>query len=352
MSADASHSHDGGTAPPLSAARYSLWLSASLVAVLASLLAGLSFGESDVTLRALFSGGHVDPHLQLAMQLRLPRVLLAALVGGALALCGAALQALVRNPLADPYILGVSGGAALGGALWQAIGFSSALSWQLGPFAAFAGAGLAALLVFRLASRGERLYSLSLLLTGVMINVFCSAAIMLIKTIVRPEKAQALLMWLMGSLAFESLELRHVGIVALIVLVGSAPLLLHARQLNAMLLGDDQAQSLGVAVRRVRIVVFAASSMLVGAAVSLTGMIGFIGLVVPHIMRLLCGPDHRLLFPVSALVGATFLVLCDLAVRLIFRFLGHDFPVGVMTALIGGPLFVYLLRRHEPRVLV
>lgn len=283
---------------------------------------------------------------------RLPRVVLAAVVGAALAMVGVAFQALLRNPLADPYVMGVSGGAAVGGALATAFGAANAAIIGLVPLSAFVGAAAATLLVYRLAIVRQRLFTLNLLLIGVMLNLFCSALIMLIKTVLRPEKTQAMLMWLMGSLAFEDISWEQIGMVTLLVGAGSVLLMRDSPALNRLLLGDDVAQTLGVAARVVRRRVFFAASLIVGGAVSLTGMIGFVGFVVPHMVRLVIGPDHRLLLPVSAMAGAVFLAVTDLLVRLLVNATHHEFPVGVLTALVGGPLFVYLLRRHRKETLI
>lgn len=279
---------------------------------------------------------------------RLPRALLGALVGGALAAAGAALQALLRNPLAEPHVIGVSGGAALGGVLALVVGGSSGARqiWAL-PLGAFLGALGTMALIYRLGTVRGRVEPYTLLLAGVVCNGFTGALIMFVNALADLFQAHGILFWLMGSLATQSywLVLAIAGYMSL----GVAWLLSQARHFNALSLGEEGAAQLGVDVARTRRAAFVASSMLIGAAVSVSGMIGFVGLIVPHVARLLLGADHRLLLPASVLLGASFLVTADTVARTAFGVV--EIPVGVVTALCGGPFFIYLLRREGGRSL-
>lgn len=324
-------------------------LGALALLTLVAMVAGALLGAEAIDLHAaLASPASIDARILFG--LRLPRLVLAMIAGAGLSAAGAAYQGLLRNPLADPFVLGVSGGAALGGSLALAagslLGFAGAASAAGGSLvtvAAFAGAAGATLLAFTAGFRNGRLDPTRSLLAGVVFNSFAAALITLIKTAVSPEDAQALLFWLTGSLGYESWST--------LAAAGSATALttfVLARQghaLNLLTLGDDSATTLGVDVARVRLVVFLAASLAVAIAVSLTGMVAFVGLIVPHLIRLGLGPDQRLLIPASALGGAAFLLLADLGARLLFVPLGTELPVGALTALAGGPFFLMLLRR-------
>ncbi len=272
---------------------------------------------------------------------RLPRTLLAALVGLALASAGGTFQALLRNPLADPFILGVSGGAALGSVL--GIGF--ALPFEIVSVAAFAGAVVAMLSIYAISGARGRRDSTSLLLTGVIFNAFCFALILFVNAVVTMEQAYQILFLLIGNL--EIIDICSVAVVGIFVLAGFAVLCLLSGRMNLISQGDDEARSLGVDVARVRAAIFFAASLMVGAAVAASGLIGFVGLFVPHAVRLLFGADHRLLIPASGLLGAAFLVLADAGARTLLMHSGYatQLPVGVITALIGAPVFMVLLRR-------
>jgi len=310
-----------------------------------SVLLAISVGSEPVSLARVFS----EPNSldrTLVVSARLPRVLLAALAGGGLSVVGAAFQALLRNPLADPYILGVSGGAAFGATLAIALGLTAVttLGVSLLPFAAFAGGLASTALVYFIARRGGPTSGTSILLAGVIVNALASALITLLKTLVSASRAQELLFWLTGFLDVPTpLSL---AVVATYVLAGSAVLIRDAGRLNLLALGEASATHLGVDLPRLERRVFLACSAVVGAIVSVTGLIGFVGLCVPHLLRRLNGPDHRALLPLSFVVGAGALVLCDAAARVSFRLLGTEPPVGAVTALIGGPIFLLLLARR------
>jgi iron complex transport system permease protein len=332
--------------------RLPLALGAGVVALAASCAAALLLGPQPISLSAAFAG--VEPDSAILFGLRMPRVLLGALVGAGLATAGVALQALLRNPLAEPFVLGVSGGAALGGtaalAASAVIGpatflgglASSGTSVALG---ASAGAAASTALVFALGRIGGKLVPEAALLVGVIFNAFAAGVITVVKVMVPPEDAARLLYWLMGAIGYADPGTLAAGAVLLGVAV--AVLVALSAQLNLLSLGDDEAASLGVEVGRARGAVFLAASLATGAAVALAGLVGFVGLIVPHLLRRLFGPDHRVLLPASALFGAAFLVLADAAARLAFLPLGSEPPVGALTALLGGPLFLWLLRRTE-----
>ncbi len=344
--------------PRLSPSRAALVLGGlGAVLLLASLL-GLAFGESALDLGPALLDPASRERLVLA-QLRLPRIVLAAIVGGALAVAGCALQALLRNPLADPFVLGVSGGAALGATLVLALGGGAAAGWLEehfpGPvggilarspatFAALVGAQVATAVVYLAGRFGARLSTYGALLAGVVFNSLASAAITFIKALSPPERLSDLLYWLAGALEYP--EWSTVAGVAAFECLGVGMVLYLAADLNLLSLGDEGAASLGVDVERARRLLFLATSLCVAAAVSVTGLVGFVGLIVPHVLRLWLGPDQRLLIPASAVGGALFLVLADLLARVLFRPLGTATPVGVLTAMIGGPVFLWLLRRE------
>jgi iron complex transport system permease protein len=275
---------------------------------------------------------------------RLPRLLLAFLVGASLAAVGVALQALLRNPLADPYILGISSGAALGAALALQFG----LAWAIGGFTAvqlcaflFAAATIGA--IYRIAVADGRIPVQTLLLAGVIINAILSALILFITSLSDSTSAFRLFFWLMGSLA--TLGYDGLGALAAIVLVGIGVLCAQGRNLNLLSLGEEPAQGLGLDVERVKRVIFVTTALLTGAAVAVSGLIGFVGMIIPHAVRMVLGPDHRLLLPASALVGGTFLAAADTVARSLWA--PTELPVGVITALCGGPFFIYLLVSHR-----
>ncbi len=332
-------------APHLTPARFARVLLVLAGVLAAALLGSALIGAEHIDLgAALADAGSVDRVI--LAHIRLPRACLAVVVGAALAAAGTVLQALLRNPLADPHMLGVSGGAALGAALQLVFGAGGgALPAVLVPVGAFAGALATMLAVYRLGSVHGRLQPYMFLLAGVVCNAVAGALIMTLNALADFFQAHGILFWLLGSLQTQSWGL--VAASALYVAVGLAWLLRHTRALNVLSLGEEGATQLGVDVARVRRGVFVVSSLLVGAAVSVSGMIGFVGLIVPHVTRLLIGPDYRLLLPASAIMGAIFLLLADSAARSLLG--ANEIPVGVVTALCGGPFFLYLLRREGGR---
>jgi iron complex transport system permease protein len=311
---------------------------------------GLAVGPAALSpaevLRALAGGG--DPAAaDIVLRVRLPRVVMAGLVGASLALAGVLFQALLRNPLADPYILGVSGGAALGGIAVLALGAGLGLGYAAVPPAAFAGAILTVLFLLAVAGPAGRLSPTTLLLVGVVFNAFASAGIVFLASTAGLTDGARIFLWLIGNLAGARFDLA--GWVAAFLVAGLAAALPRARGLDLLALGEEPAAQLGVDVERLKRLLLLATSLMVGAAVAVSGLIGFVGLIIPHALRLVVGPDHRLLVPASALGGAAFLVLCDTAARSVLP--GRELPVGAVTALLGGPLFLWLLRRHQHRVL-
>ncbi len=277
---------------------------------------------------------------------RLPRTALAVLVGAALAVSGLAFQSILANPLADPYVIGVAGGAAIGGTIAILVPGVAAQGSLAVSGGAFVTGLLSILLTWRLSlDRTGRMRAYEVLLVGVVFNAFASAVIMYLKAVVRAEKAQEMLLWLMGTL---SSDVRSPGALlgtAALVAIGSAVLWRIAPALNALALGDEDAARLGVNPAAVTRIVFVAGSLLVAASVAVAGLIGFVGLIVPHAVRALAGPDHRIAVPGSLLVGAAFLVAADLCTRLLFPVFGTEAPIGVLTALVGAPAFVWLLKR-------
>lgn len=324
-------------------------VAALLVALLAAtILAAVSLGAEPIDLgRALRDPESLDATILFAA--RLPRVALACLAGGALAVVGVVFQALLRNPLADPYVLGVSGGAAAGATLAIIAGASalSVLGAALVPAAALAGGLAATVLVYAIARAGGEVSGTTIVLAGVIVNAIAASVITFIKTLVTAAKAQELLFWLMGFLDVPSTP----QLVACTVWVGVGVGLIvrDSGKLNLLALGREPAEHVGVDVPRLERRMFFAASAITGAIVSLTGLIGFVGLVVPHAVRRLFGPDHRVVVPASLLLGATTLVACDLVTRALFRWLETEPPVGAVTALIGGPLFLVILYRSRHR---
>lgn len=316
------------------------------VALGGSIVLALVLGAQHIDFARALSGsteGNADAVL--LFEVRLPRVLLGALSGVALGAVGAALQALLRNPLADPYVLGTSGGAALGATIAIAAGLPATLAALTLPLWAFLGAIGATLLVWMIARRGASASPTGIILAGIVINAFASAAITFVKVLVSSTQAQELLFWLVGSIGYERrgtllilLVYVSIGVIALTALSG---------RMNLLSLGDDAAATLGVRVKRVRWMIFGAAALLVGGVTSLCGLIGFVGLVVPHAARLTLGPDQRLVVPTSALFGGAFLVLADLGSRLLFDAFGTEPPVGAITALIGCPVFLVMLLRSR-----
>ena len=316
----------------------------ALAAVLAlCLAAGLLFGAGRVELADVLGGAAADgsPGRAILLDVRLPRVLLAAVLGGALTVAGVVFQALLRNPLADPYVLGVSGGASIGGVLALMAGLGAGAIGV--PVAAFAGALATLALLSRLSTVGGRLTVYTVLLTGAIFNAFSAALIYFLQSIASLEQLHSIVFYLMGRVP--SLAAGTLALLGAAVLGTVGALWAMTRDYNALALGEEGARYLGVDVERVRRRSLVLGSLLTALAVSAAGMIGFVGLIVPHLLRLALGPDNRLLVPAGFLGGAAFLVLSDLIARVALA--PNELPVGVVTALVGGPYFLYLLRARS-----
>jgi iron complex transport system permease protein len=309
---------------------------AALVGLAALLVAALALGVA--------LGSAERPTAEILWQIPVPRVLLGACIGAGLAASGAMLQALLQNPLADPYLLGISGGATLGGALALGLGVGAAPVSV--PAFAFLGALASTALLYAVAGSAGRAPGHSLLLTGVVFNAFAGAPIVFLAVMLDPARMAGVFLWLVGSV--RTVDPATVAAVALLVGVGLALGIAHAYPLNLLSLGEETATHLGVSAVRVRRIVLLATALLVGASVAVSGLVGFVGLIVPHLLRILLGADHRVLVPASALFGAALLVVADTLARVALA--PTELPVGAITALLGGPFFLFLLRRELARL--
>ena len=290
---------------------------------------------------ALFGRG-TDEHRVVVMDIRLPRILLAALVGTALALSGTTMQGVFRNPLAEPFILGISSGAALGAALNLVAGVGGDARYISLPLLAFAGGLLAAFTTYAIARAAGRPRSDTLLLAGVALNSLLTAALLGV-LFFSGEQFRSLFFWILGG--FDRGTWPAVAVIALTAGAGSLFLARRSKALNLLMLGDDQASSLGVDVERQKRDLLIVSALLASVTVALAGAIGFVGLIIPHLLRLLIGSDNRLVIPAAALFGASFLVWADLGARSVLE--TGELPVGIITALCGAPFFLYLLARRR-----
>ncbi len=315
-----------------------------LIAVMAVCLL---IGSQDISVRTALEGPVVDgqPNSDyvILVNVRLPRVLLAAIVGAALACAGVVFQAILRNPLADPYILGVSSGAGLGSIIAVLLGWTWTF-WGLSALmvASFIGAMATVWLVWSIGRVTGRVHVTGLLLAGVVVNALFSAVIMFLASLASAKKFQTTLLWLMGSFA-EMDRMAPVLASGIVVLLGMGVLLMLSNHLNILSFGRQDARSLGVPIERTCFLAFGCAALITSVAVSLSGLIGFVGLIVPHAVRLVAGPDHRQLIPLSAIIGAAFLVIADAFARVVVA--PAMLPVGVVTAMTGGPFFLILLIR-------
>jgi iron complex transport system permease protein len=318
---------------------------ATLLMMVVAMIAGLIFGSAGTGWRAVGQTfqGLLDPeHLyhQIVWQLRMPRVIMAAMVGATLSLGGLVFQALLRNPLAEPYILGISGGAAIGAIIGILLGLShfpgiSVLS--------FSGGMATLILVLVIASGPTLLKKETLLLSGVMVNAFCSAVIMFLISLTTDARVHNILFWLMGDLSAggkaEALQLSLMVIPFFIVVFWLS------NAMNLLMMGKETAYSMGVNVKLLTVVLLVITSFMVSVTVSHCGLVAFVGLVIPHLFRLALGPDHRVLVPACIFGGGAYLVICDLLARTLPR--TGEMPVGVITAMIGAPVFILLLKRSS-----
>ncbi|RPH52139.1 MAG: iron ABC transporter permease [Desulfobacteraceae bacterium] len=299
---------------------------------------GCNFGDSMRLLMTDNSAGSVQEAI--IRQIRMPRVVLAALVGAALSLGGLVFQALLRNPLAEPYILGISGGSAIGAIFGIILGFSYFPGVSI---MAFTGS-LATLLLLLLMSSGQTLFKKdSLLLSGVMVNAFCSAVIMFLISMARDARLHNIIFWLMGDLS--SADAGGVVILAVVMLPCFILLFWLSNTMNLLLMGRDMAQTMGVNIKMVTVTLLVVTSFMVSATVSYCGLIGFVGLVIPHVFRIILGSDHRILVPACLLGGGAYMVFCDILAKVLPS--QGEMPAGVITALVGAPLFIYLLKRSD-----
>jgi len=275
------------------------------------------------------------PEKAIIFDIRLPRIVLAGLVGIALSGSGASLQGIFRNPLVDPFILGISAGAAFGCAL--CVGFLENVPIEI---MAFIFSIIAVILAYSMAKTKGEVAKLALILSGVITSAFFSALVSIVKFLVDPHRLQSIVFWLMGS--FSLADWQKVRIAGIGIIIGLLPIFFMRWRLNALSMGEEEAKALGVNIKRERIIFITGSSLAVGVAVSVTGIIGWVGLMAPHLVRMLIGPDHRQLIPLSMAGGATFMIFADTIAR---NLTGFDLPVGIITAIIGAPFFIYLMRR-------
>lgn len=316
----------------------------SLVLGLAVVI-GLATGPSGIDLHPvleLLTGSADADGLQIAIieRIRLPRVLMALFCGAVLSLGGLVFQALLGNPLAEPYILGISGGAATGAIIGILAGLARVPGVSL---TAFAGSMATLFLVLVLAKGESRAGRDAMLLSGVMVNAFCSAVIMFLISISEENKLHDIMFWLMGDLS--SADMPQVGMVAVLTLPCFAVIFLLSHKMNLMLMGREMARAMGVSIRRTTLILLITTSFMVSAMVCQSGLMGFVGLVVPHILRQVFGSDHRVLVPATIVGGGAFMVVCDLLARWIPK--EGEIPVGVITAIVGAPLFIMLLKRRS-----
>lgn len=321
-----------------------IWTSCLLLIVLlAALILGVSAGSAGggvlSVMKVLLGKGDPDSMLHaIIWQIRVPRVLLATLVGATLSLGGLVFQALLRNLLAEPYILGISGGSAIGAIAGILLGLSRFPGVSL---SAFLGSVATLGLILVMTSGQSVMKKESLLLSGVMVNAFCSSVIMFLISTTQDAKLQNIIFWLMGDLS--SADIGQVGFLAGVLLPCFILIFWHSHVMNLLLMGKEMAQAMGINIKVVTVTLLVTSSFMVSATVSYCGLIGFVGLVMPHLLRLIYGPDHRLLVPACILGGGAYLVICDLLARTLPG--QGEMPAGVITALIGAPLFIMLLKR-------
>lgn len=325
--------------------RLALVTSLLVVFLLAAMVLGLSLGSTESTLQEIFRSllkKDTDDSMLTAIiwQIRFPRVILATLVGATLSLGGLVFQALLRNPLAEPYILGVSGGSAIGAIIGILLGLSRFPGVSL---AAFAGSMATILMVLILSTGRVMLKKDSLLLSGVMINAFCSAIIMFLISMTHDSKLHNIMFWLMGDLS--TADMKQIIILAGMLLPCFLLLFYLSHTMNILLMGKEMAQTMGINIKTINVTLLVSTSFMVSATVSNCGPLGFVGLVIPHLLRLLFGPDHRVLVPACIFGGGAYMVLCDLLARMLPRH--GEMPAGVITALIGAPLFIILLKRSR-----
>ena len=335
----------------LTAKKLLLTITSALAILIVVMLACSLIGTEHISLKAVFAPADpqaiVNPDYEIFVNVRLPRIMLAAIVGAALACSGVIFQALLRNPLADPYILGISSGAGLGAIIAVISGFNWTL-WGRSPIAVFAFAGALGTvwLVWFIGRRAGRFHVTGLLLAGVVVNAFFSALIMFLTSIAKSHQVHSTIFWLMGNMTEEEFFVLWLG--AGCVIAGIVALFYISPQLNAISFGDEDARSMGINTARTRTIAFAVAALITAIAVSLSGLIGFVGLIIPHAIRLVFGTDHRRQLPLIANTGAIFLVAADTLARIVVA--PAQLPVGVVTAIVGGPFFLILLVKYTRKV--
>ncbi len=326
--------------------RWTLILLFLVLLLLISILITVCIGMVNIpfteVLNILLGGQGTANNRTIIIDIRLPRVLMAGLVGAALALAGAAMQGLFKNPMASPYILGLSSGGAFGASLAIVIGVSFASGAFAVPAMAFVFCFLTLFLVYNISKVRGRTTVETLLLSGIAVGAFFSALVSFMKYL-SGDQLQTIVFWMMGGLW--AADWTKVVVIIPFILAGAMMIFILSRDLNAMMIGEDHAVNLGVNTQMVTKVVLVAASLMTAAAVSVSGIIGFVGLIVPHIMRIFVGPDHRILLPTTLMVGAIFMIYMDTIARTIMA--PEELPVGIITALLGAPFFLYLLRRRR-----
>ncbi|MBN1255552.1 MAG: iron ABC transporter permease [Deltaproteobacteria bacterium] len=321
------------------------WIFLLVVLLVAVSLFSLGVGAVHIPIKKVLQAlttGRGTSEYAILFAVRLPRILLGLAVGGGLAIAGVILQGMFRNPLVEPYTLGISGGAALGVTLSMVVGGSTGLGLFSLPVSGFLGAGGIMAVVYMLSARGGMIKLSLLLLIGVMISFITSSLIMLLMALTKVQDLHGIIFWIMGSLQEPNITL--IKVILFISLGGLVAGVFFGVDLNALSLGEEEAFHLGVEVERLKKILFLLASFITGCCVSVTGIIGFVGLVIPHLMRLVVGGDHRILMITSYLAGAMFLILCDTLARVVLA--PVELPVGVITGLVGGGLFIYVLNRR------
>lgn len=314
-----------------------------------SALCGLSIGTTDIPFTDIFQILFQEKDstaYHILTGIRLPRIIIAIAVGGALGLAGTLLQGMFRNPLVEPYTLGISGGASLGICLTIVLSLHTEMGVIAYPLSGFAGAGLVILMVYALSMKGGNLRSDTMLLTGVMISFVASSLVMLLMAISKSDDLHNIVFWIMGSL--DEPDINLIKIVSAGSLAGLIISCFHCHSLNALALGEDEARFLGINTLKTKQKLFIIASLLTGLSVSIAGIIMFVGLIIPHFMRIIIGSDHRILIISSYLGGASFLILCDLFARTVISPL--ELPVGVITGIIGGVVFIYVLGKKQVKL--
>jgi iron complex transport system permease protein len=330
--------------------RWTFYLAGLLILLIASVILSLSVGEMNLGFSDIFRilrEGHESTEYTILSQIRFPRVLLGIAVGGALSLSGILLQGVYRNPLVEPYTLGISGGASLGVAFAIVFGLHQLVGSFVLPASGFAGAFLMIFLVYSISSRRGHINIQSMLLTGVMISFIASSSMMLLMAITSSENLHGIIFWIMGSLDEPDMSLIYLTLIlALVSLIASY---LFVQPLNALRLGEEKAKHLGINTDTAIKLLFLLASLLAGVCVAVAGVIGFVGLIIPHLMRLLVGSDYRILLASSFLSGSIFLVLSDVIARTIIS--PNELPIGVITGIVGGIVFLLMMSRSTLRTI-